>query len=64
MSEYKSRSPASFGASNLRRSTATSRSKSPGPRSKSPGPAGPWIPPPGKASKGGKISWQVRIRVS
>lgn len=57
MSDSKAKTAASYGDSNLRRSTATSRG-----RSKSPGRGtGPWVPPPGKTSKGLKYSWQVSV---
>ncbi|XP_067661876.1 outer dense fiber protein 2-like isoform X2 [Haliotis asinina] len=46
----------SLGGENMRsksrKSTASARA-----RSRSPG-GGPWVPPPGKATKGSKISWQ------
>ena len=56
LSDLKTRPTVLHGASNLRRSTATSRT-----RSKSPGAGNVWVPPPGKASKSNKLLWQVRI---
>ncbi|XP_048244947.1 outer dense fiber protein 2-like isoform X2 [Haliotis rufescens] len=47
----------SLGVQNLRIKPRKSTTASARARSRSPG-GGPWVPPPGKATKGSKISWQ------
>lgn len=55
----KNKTPAAYGSSNLRRSTASSAAHA---RSKSPVSSSVWVPPPGKSSKGAKqYAWQGHI---
>ena len=57
--DTKVKSAASFGDSNLRRSTTTTTATARA-RSKSPS-RGAWVPPPGKSTKGNKYAWQVSL---
>ncbi|XP_052220728.1 outer dense fiber protein 2-like isoform X8 [Dreissena polymorpha] len=51
--QQKKKKPGTVSTKKITRSTVSSRA-----RSKSPG-SGNWVPPPAKASKGSKVSWQV-----